>query len=71
MVLELMVVSSIVRLADTPAAVARQSVHCAALEKQASALHFHVKSAWQGHCVPKEQRVSLTFSLVARPCLGG
>jgi hypothetical protein len=44
MVLELMAVSS-ASLADTPAAVARQSVHCAALAKQASALHLHVKSA--------------------------
>jgi hypothetical protein len=43
-VLELMAVSS-ASLADTPAAVARQSVQCAALAKQASALHFHVKSA--------------------------
>jgi hypothetical protein len=49
MVLELMVVSN-VRLADTPAAVARQNVPCAALAKQASELHFHAKSVQQGHC---------------------
>ena len=70
MVLELMVVSN-VRLADTPAAVARQNVPCAALAKQAPALHFHAKSVQQGHCVPKEQHCSWTANLVARPYLGG